>query len=224
MTKKNTYKIYLFILYILCTLLTITCDRQNKPRETVEAKKQYDGLIIAVGNSLTAGYGVPEQKAWPTLLEKKLQRDGLHWQVINSGISGETSSGMLSRIKWILAQKPDIVILETGANDGFRGIPIPVIKKNIHAAVQLSQQNKVTVLLAGMKIVQNLGSDYTRDFANIYPAIADEQNCLLIPFLLENVAGNPALNQTDNIHPNEEGHQIMVDTIFPYVKKAIHEN
>jgi acyl-CoA thioesterase-1 len=212
-----------FISLLLCTLFLLSCDQQEteSKAEELPATPDYSGTIIAVGDSLTAGLGVLEDEAWPAIMERKLQNNGHNWQVINAGISGETSSGTLSRIKWILARKPDIVILETGANDGFRGISPSVARKNIADAVQMLQKGNVTVILAGMQIVQNLGAEYTREFADIYPSIAREQDCILIPFFLLHVAGEPALNQADTIHPNGEGHKIIAETIYPYVLQAL---
>lgn len=209
-----------FISLLLCGVLLLGCDQQQKTEETA-ATPSYEGTIIAVGDSLTAGLGLMENEAWPALLEKKLQNNGNHWQVINAGISGETTSGNLSRMKWILAQKPDVVILETGANDGFRGISPSVIRKNISKAVQMLQEGNVTVVLAGMQIVQNLGADYTGAFADIYPSVARERDCLLIPFILQQVAGEAALNQADTIHPNEKGHTIIAETVYPFVLQAL---
>jgi acyl-CoA thioesterase I len=222
--KKNVGHHSLTIIsWLLCSLLLLSCEQQeiqSKP-EDIPATPGYSGTIIAVGDSLTAGLGVMENEAWPAILEKKLQNNGHHWQVINAGISGETSSGTLSRIKWILAQNPEIVILETGANDGFRGIPHAVVRKNITQAVQMLQEGNVTVVLAGMQIVQNLGVDYTREFADIFPSIARNQKCILIPFFLKDVAGEPVLNQIDTIHPNEDGHKIVAETVYPYVLEAL---
>ncbi len=211
--------------WLLCAFLLLSCEQEQPQPETEKSATapRYEGTIIAVGDSLTAGLGVMEGKAWPALLEKKLQNNGNHWQVINAGISGETSSGTLSRIKWILAQKPDVVILETGANDGFRGIPPAVIRQNIGKAVQMLQEGNVTVLLAGLQIVQNLGAEYTSAFADIYPSVSSERGCLLIPFILEHVAGEAALNQTDTIHPNEEGHAIIAETVYPFVLQALQD-
>ncbi len=224
LAKKNLVHHYAPILsLLLCTVLLLSCEQQEgQPlTEEVHALPSYIGTIFAVGDSLTAGLGVMEGEAWPALLEKKLQNKGYNWQVINAGISGETSSGVLSRIKWILARKPEIVILETGGNDGLRGIPPSVIRENINKAVQMLQENNVTVVLAGMQIVENLGAEYTREFADIYPSIARERNCLLIPFFLQEVAGEPALNQADMIHPNEEGHKIIAETLYPYVFQVL---
>lgn len=224
LTKKNFLRHFTPILSLLvCTFWLLSCEQQEiQPvTEEVHALPSYRGSIFAVGDSLTAGLGVMEDEAWPALLEKKLQNKGYNWQVINAGISGETSSGVLSRIKWILARKPEIVILETGGNDGLRGIPPSVIRENINKAVQMLQENDVTVLLAGMQIVENLGADYTKEFADIYPSIARERNCLLIPFFLQEVAGESALNQADMIHPNVEGHKIIAETLYPYVLQVL---
>ncbi|AGF76937.1 lysophospholipase L1-like esterase [Desulfocapsa sulfexigens DSM 10523] len=223
--KYKAGNIFGMIFWLFCVFLLLGCDQQENPTDTGKPAVvvRYKGTIIAVGDSLTAGLGVMEEDAWPAIMEKKLHRGGYHWQVINAGISGETSSGALSRMQWIVAQKPEIVILETGANDGFRGIPPVVVRQNISKAVQILQEADITVLLAGMQIVQNLGADYTREFAEIYPSVAHEQGCLLIPFFLQQVAGEAALNQADTIHPNEKGHAIIAETVYPFVKQAIGE-
>lgn len=213
------------LLCLLFILVLAGCQRHESPAGTssqpASPPKVYQGTIIAVGDSLTAGLGVNEDEAYPAVLEKKLQEDGFDWQVINAGISGETSSGVLSRINWIIAQHPDIVILETGANDGLRGVPTMTIKKDISQAVQLLKEANVEVVLAGMQMLQNYGPAYTDLFASVYPAVAKEQGVILIPFFLEGVAGDPSLNQRDGIHPNPEGQRIVAGTIFPYVVRAI---
>jgi len=222
-TKRLLHHLTLIFVWLLVFLSLTGCDQQKK----ISAEKEktlmpsYQGTIIAVGDSLTAGQGVAENDAWPALVEKILHENGYNWQVINAGISGETSSGALARIKWILAQKPDIVILETGANDGLRGIPPAVPKKNIGKAVQMLRKGNVTVVLAGMQIVRNLGEEYTGNFAEIYPAVAEEHQILLIPFFPQGVAGEPSLNQADTIHPNEIGHKTIADTVYPYILQAI---
>ena len=141
--------------------------------------------------------------------------------LINAGVSAETSSGTLARIKWILTLKPDIVILVIGANDGFRGIDPELIKKNILKIIRLLKEKKVTVLLGGMQMGQNLGKEYISAFENIYPLVAREKNIGLIPFFLTGVAANPDLNQADGIHPTAEGYRVVVEHIFPYVIEVI---
>lgn len=223
-TKTSSWKECCRFLFCLLFIFVLSgCETQDKfsgagPQHPARV---YEGTIIALGDSLTAGQGVAEEEAYPAVLETKLQQDGYNWQVINAGISGETSSGALTRINWIIAQKPDIVILETGANDGMRGIPTWVIKDNISQAAKLLKEAGVEVILAGMQMLQNLGPDYTKEFAAVYPAVAQEQKILLIPFFLEQVAGTPSLNLPDFIHPTPEGHRIVAQTVYPYVVKAI---
>ena len=223
---KFTYGTIIFLILAIAAL--VGCDQQESrtsPDSTpADPQPLYQGTIITVGNSLTAGLGVDETEAWPNLVAKAIQDKGYNWQVINAGISGETSSGALSRIKWILARKPDIVILQTGANDGLRGIPVEIIRKNITNAVTMMQQEGTVVVLAGMQIVQNLGPEYTENFAAIFPAVAQETGCILIPFLLQDVAGEPSLNLADTIHPNEEGHKIIAETVLPSILNALRQN
>lgn len=179
------------------------------------------GTIVAFGDSLTAGYGVAEGEAYPAQLEKKLQKAGYRWRVVNAGVSGETSSGALSRVDWILRLKPDIVILETGANDGLRGVDPRVTHANIDSIVTRLQKKGIVVVLAGMKMFASLGPRFTRDFDDIYPKEAARHHLILIPFFLTGVAGDPNLNQQDGIHPTGKGYRILIGKIYPYVLKAI---
>jgi acyl-CoA thioesterase-1 len=214
-------KMVICLCFIFLFFLAGCEDTREPVVDEPPEKIDFTGTIIAVGDSLTAGYGLAEEEAYPARLRERLREDGYDFHVINAGISGETSSGTLSRIKWILAQKPDIVILETGANDGLRGIKTDLIKENISGSVQMLKENNAEVILAGMQMVQNLGAGYTGTFAEIYPEIAREQDILLIPFFLKGVAGVPSLNQADTIHPTAEGYKIVAETIYPYVLQAI---
>lgn len=215
----------LFFTLTLLALLSLLggCEQQKQTSEKHKLQPVYAGTIVAVGDSLTAGQGVSENNAYPAQLERKLNEAGYNWQVINAGISGETSSGTLSRINWVLKLKPDIVILETGANDGMRGTDPAVTRKNIDETVRILKENRVLVVLAGMKMFTNLGRRYTDAFGAIYPAVANKHGLILIPFFLEGVAGDPALNQADGIHPVDEGYRIIVSKIEPYVKQTITE-
>ncbi len=177
--------------------------------------------IVAMGDSLTEGLGVPEDHAYPAVLERNLQKAGYPVKVINAGISGEISAGALSRTEWILRLNPDILILETGANDGFRGVDPEAVKKNIAATIRILQKRDVVVVLAGMKMVKNLGEDYIRAFEDVYPNLAVDFDVIFIPFILEGVAGEPALNREDGIHPNADGYRKVADHVQPYVEKAI---
>ena len=221
--KKNRY---FFFWALIALLVAIGCSEDPSPaspQAQLEKKieKKYSGTIVAVGDSLTEGLGVEEEFAYPAVLEKKLQQQGYHYQVVNAGISGETSSGTLSRLKWVLTLKPDIVILVIGANDGFRGIDPGLIKSNIAAILKSLKENNVIVVLAGMQIVQNLGQDYTTTFKQIYPEVARSEDIIFMPFFLEGVAADRRLNQADGIHPTAEGYQVIVDNITPYVIEAI---
>ena len=198
------------------------CQRHNDAPPSASSQQfAFDGTIVAVGDSLTAGLGVNEEDAYPAQLEAKLMSAGYKWRVINAGISGETSRGTLARVFWLMKLKPDIIILETGANDGLRGIDTRETRKNIDETVRILQANNVVVVLAGMKMVTNLGQKFTKEFYSNYLMIAEKYNLILVPFFLEGVAGDPSLNQTDGIHPTLEGYRIIAKTIYPYVIKAI---
>ena len=218
-------KAMLFTALAVAMVLAISsCGRRKEPMPAEKRdQKIYEGTIVAVGDSLTAGYGVKETEAYPARLENKLQAGGYRWRVVNAGISGETSSGALSRLDWVLKLKPDIVILETGANDGLRGIDPQVTRKNIEETVRILREHRVTVILAGMRMVANLGRDYTASFAAIYPAVARKFNLTLIPFFLQGVAGDPSLNQSDGIHPVAEGYRTITDNIYTYVVPVLEK-
>lgn len=180
------------------------------------------GTIVAMGDSLTAGLGVDESEAYPALLQKKLAAAGHYFTVVNAGVSGETSSGALSRIDWVISSlKPDLVILETGANDGLRGIDADVLRKNLDRIVSIIKSNNIPVILCGMKMLPNLGPVYTQAFSEIYPETARKHAIPLIPFFLEGVAGDPQYNQPDGLHPTAEGYRRIVDHIYPTVLAAV---
>jgi acyl-CoA thioesterase I len=181
----------------------------------------FEGTVVAFGDSLTAGYGLPEAESYPAQLEKRLRESGYRWRVINAGISGETSSGALSRVDWILKLKPDIVILETGANDGLRGVDPKLTQSNIDQTVTRLQEKGVIVVLAGMRMLTNMGPSFTREFAGIYPKVAKKHNLILIPFFLAGVAGDASLNQADGIHPIGEGYRIITEMVYPYLVQGI---
>lgn len=211
------------VMVVVAMTMLVGCERKEASRPTVPAQQTAPavaGTIVAVGDSLTAGYGLDEADAYPAQLERRLWEAGHPWRVVNAGISGETSSGALSRVNWVLNLKPDIVILVTGANDGLRGIDPKVTKKNLDEMVRILKERNVTVVLGGMKMVTNLGRDYTGAFSAVYPAVARRHNLILVPFFLDGVAGRADLNQADGIHPTAEGYRIVVDTVFPFVVKA----
>ena len=217
----KSFKIIIFLALVFSFWVQGCGEESTAPIAVQAQPKRIEGTIVAVGDSLTEGLGVEEELAYPAVLERKLRAQGYPYQVINAGISGETSSGTLARIKWILTLNPDIVILVIGANDGFRGIDPNLIQTNIQKIVRELKAQNVTVVLGAMQIVQNLGKDYTTTFAKIYPEIARSENIILTPFFLNGVAANPQLNQPDGIHPTAEGYQFIVDNITPSVVEAI---
>jgi len=205
---------------LLLTIALAGCGEESiSPPE--QSRTEYDGTILAIGDSLTEGLGVEEEFAYPAQLQQKLIDSGYDYRVINAGVSGETSSGALSRIKWALNLKPDIVILVTGANDGLRAIEPALIDANITEIVQLLKKRDIVVVLGGMQMVQNLGQTYTLAFSKLYGDIAREQDLIFIPAFLAGVGANSALNQSDGIHPTADGYRIIVDNIYPYVVEAI---
>jgi acyl-CoA thioesterase-1 len=221
--------VWLGVVFLLfaAPLVVPGCGEENLPADSPPAPPAgqtaapRDGVIVAVGDSLTAGYRVAEDQAYPAILQQRLDRDGYNFDVINAGISGETSSGTLARLDWILTLKPAIIILETGANDGLRGIDPQLTRDNLDRIVARLRDAGVVVVLAGMKMIKNLGKTFTRQFESLYPAIAEKHGILLIPFFLEGVAADRQLNQADGIHPTEEGYDKVVDHVYPYVVEAI---
>ena len=179
--------------------------------------------ILALGDSLTEGLGVDADDNYPAQLEAKLKQMGYtNVDVVNSGLSGETSTGLINRLDWVSQTKPDITILTIGANDAIRGLDVATVEGNIRTAVKHLQENGSEVILSGMQIYDNLGSDYVKSFAAIYPRVAKDMNVTLIPFFLEGVGGDPALNQADAIHPTKDGYKIIVNNnILPVLKPKL---
>ncbi|MGD9247092.1 MAG: arylesterase [Desulfobacteraceae bacterium] len=208
-----------FIVWGGCNADPPVIEKAQGPKKRSQA---FEGTIAAVGDSLTAGFGVDEQMAYPARLERKLQAAGYNYQVINAGVSGETSSGARSRIEWVLsALDPDIVILETGANDGLRGIDPKLLETNLDQICTILKENKVHVLLAGMQMLPNLGPEYTEAFSTIFARVAEKHQVVLMPFFLKDVAGENGLNQPDRIHPTGQGYARITDNIYPYVLETI---
>ena len=171
-------------------------------------------LIVASGDSLTAGYGVEESLSFPGRLQKKLEDNGLPHRIVNAGVSGDTTAGGLRKIHGILKQKPDIVILALGSNDGLRGFPPPEIEKNLDDIIKICLKKKVKILLAGLKIPPNYGPKYSGEFKAIFPRLAKKYDLPFIPFLLDGVAGIRELNQADGIHPKAEGYAIITEVVW----------
>lgn len=179
--------------------------------------------ILFYGDSITAGYGVGTEFAFPNLLGSKLRENGYDIEIVNAGLSGETSAGGLTRIDWILNRSFDIFILELGANDGLRGLPVSETEKNLQLIIDKVKVKypHTKIVLAGMMVPPNMGEDYTHEFKAIYPRLAKKNNAILIPFILDGVAGDSELNQPDGIHPNVKGHNIIAKNLYPVMVQLI---
>jgi len=179
--------------------------------------------IVALGDSLTAGYGLPQQASFPAQLEATLRERGHQVKVFNAGVSGDTSFGGLSRLDWALADQPDLVIIELGANDALRGLQPIQTRQNLDLILQRLREKKITPLLTGMKAPRNLGADYYTKFDRIYPELALKHRVPFYPFFLEGVAGIPGLNQPDGIHPTLAGVNMIVQRMLPLVEEILSE-
>lgn len=179
--------------------------------------------IVAFGDSLTAGLGVGADESYPAQLQRRLDSLGYHYRVINAGVSGDTTAGGLRRVPWILNNKPALVILELGANDGLRGLSVDQARNNLRQIIRQLQEGGTTVVLAGMKLPPNYGHEYTTQFEAMYRMLANEYELALIPFFLEGVGGSSSLNQADGIHPTKEGYEIIVDQILKVLTPVLNE-
>lgn len=195
---------------MLCILTVLV----TRPAFAAEEFKKF----VIIGDSITEGYGVSHDQAYPHLLQQKIDKLGKKWRVVNSGISGSTAASAPSRVTWILKQRPALVLIALGGNDGLRGAPVKTIEENLSKAVEACKSAGVKVLVAGMQLPPNYGADYTAQFKGAFARVANKAGVPLLPFLLENVGGKPELNQADAIHPNEKGHAIVADTVFKFVK------
>ena len=178
-------------------------------------------VIVALGDSITAGLGVAADEAYPALLEARLRRDGYAYRVVNAGVSGDTTAGGLRRVDWVLRAQPEIVILALGANDGLRGQSPKTTRANLEAIVARLTAAGARVLLAGMRMPPNYGETFTRQFEAVFPAVARRANVALVPFLLDGVAADPTLNQADGLHPNAAGHRVIADRLWPQLRPLL---
>jgi len=185
----------------------------------VEARGE--GVVVVLGDSLTAGLGVAADEAFPARLQARMRAEGYAYRVTNAGVSGDTTAGGLRRVDWVLRANPEIVIVALGANDGLRGQSPPAIRANLEEIVARLQAAGARVLLVGMRLPPNYGADYTKEFEAIFPAVARRAKVALMPFLLDGVAADPRLNQADGIHPTAAGQQIMADRVWPYLRPLL---
>ncbi len=179
-------------------------------------------MIVAFGDSLTAGFGADPGKSFPDFLQKDLDAAGLHWRVVNAGVSGNTTTDGFSRLSEVLAYKPRVTIVEFGGNDGLRGLPIETTRANLERIIQTLQGAGSRVLLAGMTLPPNYGPDYIKPFQQIYVDLAAKYKAARIPFLLDGVAIHPDLMQQDGIHPTAQGNEIVAKTVMRYLKPLLH--
>lgn len=198
-----------------------TLDDKSVKNEVPKDTKRK--VILFFGNSLTAGYGLDPKEAFPALIQNRLDSLNLNYTVINAGLSGETTSGGKNRLGWVLNQKVAIFVLELGANDGLRGIPLKETKINLQEIIDAvrAKNPNTKIILAGMQIPPNMGKDYTTQFRTIFPDLAEKNKVGLIPFLLDGVAGIPELNLEDGIHPTIEGHKIVVNNVWTILKDMV---
>lgn len=180
-------------------------------------------VILFYGDSLTAGYGLSPEEAFPALVEKKLNKTGKKVKVVNAGLSGETTAGGLSRIDWVLRQPVDIFVLELGGNDGLRGLPVDQTRNNLQGIIDKvkAKYPACKIVMAGMMVPPNMGKEYTDEFKRVYPELAAKNKATLIPFILDGVGGIEKLNQVDGIHPNAQGHEIISGKITPVFEKLL---
>ena len=180
-----------------------------------------EGVVVALGDSLTAGLGVAADEAFPARLQARLRAEGYDYRVVNAGVSGDTTAGGLRRVDWALRAHPDVVIVALGANDGLRGHSPQAIRANLEEIVARLQASGARVLLVGMRLPPNYGAEYTKEFEAVFPAVARRAKIALMPFLLDGVAADPRLNQADGIHPTAAGQQMVADRLWPYLRPLL---
>ena len=209
---KILQKFPIFFLWLFCSpALVAISEGATKP------------VILAFGDSLTAGFGVLEQESYPSRLQKIIEREGYPHKVVNAGVSGDTTAGGVRRIDWLMKHNPKIVILELGANDGLRGLPIEEMFANLDRIIQTCREKEARVLLAGMKIPPNYGEEYSREFEQVFSRLAQKYSLPFIPFFLEGVAAKREYTRDDGIHPLAPGYEIVTETVWkslePLLKK-----
>ncbi len=227
---------YLFrVLFLIWLCVAMACSSENKsPAPMVTSDEttatvqteQKAPVILFFGNSLTAGYGLDPTEAFPHLIQLRLDSLGWDYQVINAGLSGETSKTGSNRIDWVLREPVEYMILELGGNDGLRGIATDEMERNLQSIIDQSREKypDMVIILAGMEAPPNMGADYVSDFRAVYPRLAEENNLPLIPFLLQDVGGEEELNLPDGIHPNIEGHRIVAENVWKILETVLEAN
>jgi len=219
---------------LLATISIVACGGRDEAHDnksggtdnaatSTEARAKPLPRIVILGDSLTAGLGLPVDQAYPSLLQQRLKSEGLDYEVVNAGVSGDTSAGGLSRLDWALQGDVRILVVALGGNDGLRGLPPEALKRNLSEIIERAQARHVQVILAGMEAPPNYGRDYTVSFHRVYPALAEQYRIPFVPFLLWNVAGIDQLNQPDGIHPTAAGARIVADNVWRVLKPLAEE-
>ena len=229
--KSLAMKNLLLIASLFGLIMLNSCGEKTKQKEetTTEAKEENQQpenskkSIVFFGTSLTAAMGLDPEEGYPAHIQRKIDSLDINYEVVNAGLSGETTASGLNRLDWVLNQQVDVFVLELGANDGLRGVPIEETRKNLQEIIDRVENNNpgVQIILAGMQIPPNMGEEYTREFREMFPELARENDLVLIPFLLEGVAGDPNLNQQDGIHPTAEGQKIMAETVWEVLEEEL---
>lgn len=210
----------LFVGLLLLVAAAFGCKRESAPPASstpsaaVNAEQAEQGpKVVFLGDSLSAGLHLSAEQAFPAVLQRRFANKGLPFRLINAGVSGDTSAGGLRRTDWLLRQRPDVLVLELGANDGLRGIPVASVEQNLRAIVEKAKAQGVKVLLLGMRLPPSYGAEYSGEFAALYARIASELQLPSVPFFMTGVAGVPALNLPDGLHPTAEGHERLADNV-----------
>lgn len=211
--------------YLLAGLVFIFCENQDVIAGTKLAvdDKQEKRVILALGDSLTAGFGVNEEDSFPSRLQVKMNEEGFGYKIVNAGISGDTTAGGVRRINWLMKHQPRIVILALGANDGLRGLSVEEMRKNLETMIEISHEHDAKVLLAGMKALPNYGEDYGKKFESVFPELARQYNLVYLPFLLEGVAGVREYTRPDGIHPTASGYKIVAELVWKYLQPMLEK-
>lgn len=218
---KPESKTWILAVLVAIVLSLLGCDQSPEPDSSLSSAESDQPKIVAFGDSLTAGLGVSPEESYPAQLQRRLEAAGYPHRVINAGVNGETTAGALRRVPLVLKSNPSLVILETGGNDGLRGVDPKETRQNLNEIISRLKAAGVTVVLTGMKLPPNYGAEYTAEFARIFPDLAQAHHLPFMPFFLEGVATRAPLNQADGIHPTGEGYRIVVDHLMPILEPLL---
>jgi acyl-CoA thioesterase I len=232
MTSSNELMRAILVVVLAFSVTACGGDRSSAPAEPVAQTQPASPArpaqpapdkprIVFLGDSLTAGLGLQADRSYPALIQKKLKEKGVDYEVVNAGVSGDTSAGALRRLDWSIEGDVRVLIVALGGNDGLRGLPTSDMKKNLKAVLDRAKERKITVILAGMEAPPNNGPEYTKAFRDVYADLAKEYHVAFIPFLLQGVAGDASLNQSDGIHPNVRGAEIVADLVWKQLEPSL---